>query len=88
MFYMVCTTLAQRTKLIEYLKSVGIYAVFHYQSLHKSAYYAHQHIGNDLPQSDRYTDCLVRLPFNYELTDDQQSYIIEHVIKYFEQSES
>ena len=88
MFYLVCTTLAQRTKLIEYLKSVGIYAVFHYQSLHKSAYYAHQHFGHELLQSDRYTDCLVRLPFYYELTDDQQSYIIAHVIKYFEQSES
>lgn len=88
MFFLVCTSLAQRTKLIEYLKSVGIYAVFHYQSLHKSAYYAHQYIGHELLQSDRYTDCLVRLPFYYELTDDQQSYIIEHVIKYFEQSES
>ncbi len=88
MFYLVCITLAQRTKLIEYLKSVGIYAVFHYQSLHKSAYYTHQHDGRELFQSDRYTDCLLRLPFYYELTDDQQSYIIEHVIKYFEQSES
>ncbi len=83
MFYLVCTTLAQRTKLIEYLKSVGIYAVFHYQSLHKSAYYAQQYVGHDLPQSDRYTDCLVRLPFYYELTDDHQSYIIEHVKRFF-----
>ncbi|HMU02954.1 MAG TPA: dTDP-4-amino-4,6-dideoxygalactose transaminase [Saprospiraceae bacterium] len=88
MFYLVCTSLAQRTKLIEYLKGVGIYAVFHYQSLHKSAYYVHQHDGHELLQSDRYTDCLVRLPFYYELTDDQQSHIIAHVIKYFEQSES
>jgi dTDP-4-amino-4,6-dideoxygalactose transaminase len=87
MFYLVCTTLSQRTKLIEYLKSVGIYAVFHYQSLNKSAYYTHQHDGRELSQSDRYTDCLVRLPFYYELTEDQQSYIIENVIKYFEENE-
>jgi len=88
MFYFVCSSLAQRTQLIDYLKSVGIYAVFHYQSLHKSAYYAQQNDGRELSQSDRYTDCLVRLPFYYELTEDQQSYIIAHVIKYFEENES
>lgn len=86
MFYFVCISLAQRTQLIEYLKAVGIYAVFHYQSLHKSAYYSHQHDGRELSQSDRYSDCLLRLPYYYELTEDQQEYIITHVNKYFDDS--
>jgi dTDP-4-amino-4,6-dideoxygalactose transaminase len=74
MFYLVCTDIEQRSKLILHLKNQGILTVFHYQSLHQSQFYKDKHDGRELTQSDRYTDSLVRLPFFYELD-------IETVIK-------
>jgi dTDP-4-amino-4,6-dideoxygalactose transaminase len=67
MFYLVCNSLEDRTKLIAHLKANDIYAVFHYLSLHSSDYYAAKHDGRELTNSDRFTDCLVRLPLFYEL---------------------
>lgn len=72
MFYLVCNNLEDRTRLIAYLKEKGILAVFHYLALHKSDYYtARVKDIPDLPQCDRYTDCLVRLPMFYELSLQQ-----------------
>ena len=67
MFYLVCKDLEQRTKLLAYLKQNEILAVFHYISLHKSPFYLSRHNGGELPETDRYTDTLVRLPLFYEL---------------------
>ena len=67
MFYLVCKDLEQRTKLLTYLKQNEILAVFHYISLHKSPFYLSRHNGGELPETDRYTDTLVRLPLFYEL---------------------
>ena len=67
MFYLVCKTLAQRTAIIEKLKSKNILSVFHYISLHSSAFQNQLHIQNPLPQSDKYSDRLLRLPMYYEL---------------------
>ena len=71
MFYLVCKSLEQRTNLIQRLKDSGILAVFHYLSLHSSPYYTNKHDGRDLPECDRYADCLVRLPMYYDLTDNE-----------------
>jgi dTDP-4-amino-4,6-dideoxygalactose transaminase len=79
MFYLVCSDLQQRTLLIEHLKREGIYAVFHYLSLHKSLYYHKKHDGRQLPNSDLYADCLIRLPLFYELTEADIAYIIKSV---------
>ena len=67
LFYLICNSLQERTTLINKLKKHDILAVFHYQSLHKSDYYSASHDGRILLNSDRYTDCLVRLPMYYEL---------------------
>ena len=75
MFYLVCKDLEQRTKLLTYLKQNEILAVFHYISLHKSPFYLSRHNGGELPETDRYTDTLVRLPLFYELTEHQQKVI-------------
>ncbi|WP_343659583.1 dTDP-4-amino-4,6-dideoxygalactose transaminase [Ralstonia sp.] len=71
MAYIVCRTLEERTELGTHLKAQGIHAVFHYLSLHASPFYAAKHDGRALPNSDRYTDCLLRLPLFYEMTDAQ-----------------
>lgn len=83
MFYLLCQNLDERTKLITFLKENGIMAVFHYLSLHKSPFYENQHNGRPLPYSDKYSDCLLRLPLFYELTNNQVDYIIEKILDFF-----
>ena len=75
MYYLVCRNIEQRTTLISFLKENDIMAVFHYISLHSSEYYKNQYFGEDLNFSDKYTNCLVRLPFYYDLKDNQQKVI-------------
>jgi dTDP-4-amino-4,6-dideoxygalactose transaminase len=83
MFYLVCNSLNERSGLIDHLKANGVHAVFHYLSLHKSPYYSAKHDGRLLPQTDRYTDCLLRLPLYYELQDAELDYICEKVLEYY-----
>ncbi|HEY6142807.1 MAG TPA: dTDP-4-amino-4,6-dideoxygalactose transaminase [Flavobacterium sp.] len=67
MFYVVCKNIDQRTAIIERLKKKDILSVFHYLSLHNSPFYRDKNVGNNLPESDRYSDCVLRLPMFYEL---------------------
>ncbi|MEM0541492.1 dTDP-4-amino-4,6-dideoxygalactose transaminase [Flavobacterium sp. j3] len=76
MFYIVCKNLDSRTNLISKLKENNILAVFHYLSLHKSEFYAKKHDGRNLLNSDKFEDCLLRLPLFYEQTEEQQKKII------------
>ena len=83
MYYIVCKNLDQRNALIARLKEQGIQAVFHYLSLHSSAYFAAQYKGAALPHSDQYTDCLVRLPLYAALSSEQQTQIINCILDFF-----
>ena len=67
MFYVVTKDIESRDQLIQKLKQNGFYSVFHYLSLHKSDYFMGQHDGRDLKNSDKFTDCLLRLPLFYDL---------------------
>ena len=69
-FYLVCNSLEERTALINKLKTNDIESVFHYLSLHSSPYYHDKHDGRELPNCDRFADCLVRMPMFYELGED------------------
>jgi dTDP-4-amino-4,6-dideoxygalactose transaminase len=82
MFYLVCRNEKERNELISYLKQNGVYAVFHYFSLHKSPYYKDKHDGRELPDSDMFSDCLVRLPFYYEMQSDDINKIINSLNEY------
>jgi dTDP-4-amino-4,6-dideoxygalactose transaminase len=83
MFYLVCNSLEDRTSLISFLKEQGVMSVFHYLSLHSSPFYLDKHDGRILPNSDKFADCLVRLPLYFELEMDQQTYIIEKIRSHF-----
>lgn len=82
-FYMVCRSLDERTRLIASLKEQGVMATFHYLPLHTSSYYHDKHDGRALPNCDRYGDCLVRLPLYYELTDEEVHEIIRLVRRFY-----
>lgn len=83
MFYIVCKSLDERTKLISHLKAKNIYAVFHYLSLHKSPFYNTKHDSGEMIHADNYTDTLLRLPFYYELTDENVNFISETIINFY-----
>ncbi|MCE3280309.1 MAG: TDP-4-keto-6-deoxy-D-glucose transaminase [Bacteroidetes bacterium] len=83
MFYIICEDLESRSNLIKHLSESKIYAVFHYLSLHKSSYYKDKYVGPELPFSDLYSDCLVRLPFYYELNDSDIEKVINTICQYF-----
>ncbi|NSL88692.1 dTDP-4-amino-4,6-dideoxygalactose transaminase [Chitinophaga sp. Mgbs1] len=86
MFYIVCQDIAVRQALIAWLKERDVYAVFHYLSLHKSPFYHDKHDGRNLPQSDYYSDRLVRLPLFYELTEEQVLHITGSIKEFFEKN--
>lgn len=82
-FYLLCEDLNVRTRLIEHLRNKGVLAVFHYLSLHKSPYYLDKHDGRHLPNSDRFSECLLRLPMYFELTMEQVEYISKEIYAFF-----
>lgn len=83
MFYILCPDLLVRTELIKFLKNNSIQAVFHYLSLHKSPFYESLYKGEDLINSDKYSDTLLRLPFYVGLTTDEQNKVIEKIFNFF-----
>ena len=84
MFYLVCRNIKERTDLINALKENNINPVFHYLSLHRSPFYAERHDGRPLPWSDHYTDCLVRLPLYYELSEAEQGRVIDAISQFYQ----
>lgn len=81
MYYLVCQSLEQRTRLMAALKEQGIQTTFHYLPLHSSVYYKDQFHGAPLTNCDRYGDCLVRLPLFYELSDDDATRIAQLIVE-------
>jgi dTDP-4-amino-4,6-dideoxygalactose transaminase len=86
MFYITCNNNQERKNLISFLKSKEINAVFHYLSLHKSEFYLKDNETYDLSYSDHYTDCLIRLPFYFELTTRQKKHIVEMVYEFYDKN--
>ena len=68
-FYIVLNSKLDRDNLISLLKDNNIQAVFHYQSLHCSPFYKDKHDNRDLPNADRFSNCLLRLPLFYDLEE-------------------
>jgi dTDP-4-amino-4,6-dideoxygalactose transaminase len=77
MFYVVFEKPEYRSKVLQVLKENNILAVFHYLSLHNSEYYGNKHDGRELHHSDNFTDCLMRMPFYYDLTLNEIDFIFE-----------
>ncbi|NQT77512.1 MAG: dTDP-4-amino-4,6-dideoxygalactose transaminase, partial [Bacteroidetes bacterium] len=87
MFYLVCKNSEDRTGLIKHLRENGVHAVFHYLSLQNSDYYSKYKDDRELPNCNRFTDCLVRLPFFYELSTAGINNIVALISGYFLKNE-
>jgi dTDP-4-amino-4,6-dideoxygalactose transaminase len=81
-FYLICKSLNQRTALINHLKSDGIHAVFHYQSLHLSPFFKDKHDGRPLLNADRFSNQLVRLPMHLKLDSVSIQYIANSLLRF------
>lgn len=83
MFYIVLPNEEQREALRIYLKEQGIAAVFHYSSLHAAPFFAGKHQGGTMPESDRYSDCLLRLPLFADITAEEQEYVMDKIREFY-----
>ncbi|WP_318372598.1 dTDP-4-amino-4,6-dideoxygalactose transaminase [Enterobacter sp.] len=83
MYYIVCNNIETRSSLIAFLKENGIHSVFHYLSLNKSDFFLEKNEPVDLEYSDRFTDCLLRLPMYYELSLEQVDSICSKISDFF-----
>jgi dTDP-4-amino-4,6-dideoxygalactose transaminase len=80
MFYLMMPSLKKRQSLIEFLKSKGILAVFHYLPLHLSE--MGQKFGGklgDCPVTEDISDCILRLPFYNSITREEHEEVIAAV---------
>ncbi len=82
-FYLIVDSKEVRDDLISYLKNKGIFATFHFQSLHTSKYFTTKYSGEELPNADRFSDCLVRLPLYYSLDEKEQEIVISSVQEFY-----
>ena len=80
MYYLIFDIQESRNRFIEKLKSKGVHTVFHYQSLHKSKFIGEGH--NQCENSDRYSECLVRLPIYAGLTEVELEHIISSITEF------
>ena len=82
-YYVTVKSEAIRDNLIKYLKSEGISALFHYLPLHSSAFFAPKHDGRPLPNTNRFSGTILRLPFYYSLRRNQQIHVAEKITSFF-----
>lgn len=84
MFYMKTKNLEERTRLIQFLRENGIYAVFHYIPLHSAP--AGKKFGR-FHGEDQYTtkesERICRLPMYYGLEEEQVHYITSKVKEFY-----
>lgn len=83
MFHLLMPSLRHRQELIAHLKARDIYAVFHYVPLHLSPM-AHRLSPQNAPcpVTERVSDCLLRLPFFNDLSENDQDFVIESVLTF------
>ena len=85
MFYIKVKDIAERTKLIAYLKANGVGAVFHYIPLHSAP--AGEKFGRFYGEDGFTTiesERLLRLPMYYGLTEDEAAYVCDTINKFFQ----
>jgi dTDP-4-amino-4,6-dideoxygalactose transaminase len=84
MFYLILSSEKMRNNLMDYLKSKGILAVFHYLPLHLSRMgkkYGYR--KNNLPITENLSGRLLRLPLYLDLTRNDMDFVIKKIKLFF-----
>jgi len=85
LFYIITNSPETRTRLIDYLRDRGIYAIFHYIPLHLSpGGKKYGRPGGPLSHTEDLSERLIRLPLFYEMTDADVEIVIDAVEKFFQ----
>ncbi len=85
LYYILLENLDIRTQLIEYLKKNGVWAVFHYIPLHSSpAGLEYTRVSGHLKNTDQLSERLLRLPFYYDLEEDEINFVIDKIFAFFQ----
>lgn len=74
-----------RNAFIAHMREAGVTCPFHYIPLHSSPFGQTFYDGGKpekLEGCDRISGCLVRFPLFYNMTDDEQSYVVDHARKF------
>jgi dTDP-4-amino-4,6-dideoxygalactose transaminase len=86
MFYILLPDMSIRDALMEHLREVGIGAVFHFVPLHTSP--MGRRFGQDsgqLPVTEEVSGRLLRLPFFYNITEEEQVQVVDVINQFFHQ---
>jgi dTDP-4-amino-4,6-dideoxygalactose transaminase len=86
-YYLLLGSLAEREKIIDYLKRNRIMAIFHYVPLHSSPAgkkYGRS-VGN-MKLTNKAADTIIRLPLFFNLARHLQDYIVDKVYNFFRES--
>lgn len=85
-FYLLLPDIGSRTAFIDYLKSKGISAVFHYVPLHSSP--CGMKYGSECPDgletTNKIADTLVRMPLYYNMQASDFDYVLQECRNFFE----
>ena len=87
LFYIILQDEYTRNALMDYLKSQGILAIFHYLPLHLSS--VGRSMGyreGQLPVTESMSGRLLRLPFYYEIKQEEQVEVLRVIKEFFERS--
>lgn len=85
MFYVMLPDAELRNGLMHHLKQQGIGAVFHYVPLHDSPMGRRLgHATGDLPVTERLSGRLLRLPFYFDIEENDQQRVVERMGEYLE----
>ena len=87
LFYILLGDAATRDGLMAYLKENGIQAVFHYVPLHTSPMgKSFGYKEGDLPLTEDLSARLLRLPFYYDITEEEQMRVVGRVSEFLERA--
>jgi len=85
LFYIILNDEKTRNELMDYLKSNGILAVFHYLSLHLSSIGRSMgYTDGQLPVTESMSGRLLRLPFYYDLKQEEQAEVVDTIKHFFD----
>jgi dTDP-4-amino-4,6-dideoxygalactose transaminase len=86
MFYLLLPDLETRQNLITYLKTRGIYTVFHYLPLHLSEMgVKYGGKAGDCPVTEKISDQLVRLPLHTGISDNDIELVVDGIRDFLRQ---
>ncbi len=84
-YHLFVIEVAQRRELYDFLRERKVYAQVHYIPVHLQPYY--RQFGwkrGDMPLAEAYYDRCLSLPMYPALTNEEQEYVIEQVLRFFD----